>query len=394
MRLLLPKRYSVEDATFSRTSIAYDEAGRLAGLAVPRITKTAYGKMAMVEEGTGNLLTNPKMGSVIGWGTSYGGILELITTSPNGNFPNYAEACLKGTVASGQTNCYMYQILTLLLNTTYTATVWVFVPSSIIGVARLNMSVYAGSSMAALVISERDQWVKKTVTWTTNNIDTNYSFGIGSVYGNPGDSVYACIAALEQKSYPTSWTPASRSAESLTMPTTGLIVTGGTIEGIVEINDLSKRQISGQFNRIFRINYSTINSIVLNHFATSAQWSLATYNDAGASTTVYIEDSLTPNGWYYYKVHWTSSLAKVEFWNLETQTKAAEASIVNPNMRTSFGTTLYIGSHDGTQSFLNSFFGRHRLSDIARTDDPDFNDLMPVDVNTVGIFDPTYTFLT
>jgi hypothetical protein len=58
MRLLLPSRYNLGDATFSRASTAYDEAGRLAGLAVPRIAKTPYGKMAMVEEGTGNLITS------------------------------------------------------------------------------------------------------------------------------------------------------------------------------------------------------------------------------------------------------------------------------------------------------------------------------------------------
>jgi hypothetical protein len=200
------------------------------------------------------------------------------------------------------------------------------------------------------------------------------------------NSMWPTYIQLEQKAYPTSFCmPGSpRAAESLTMPTTGLSVSEGTNEGIFEVTDISKRQ-DGNSNRLFRIVGSS-GYIMAYHQGGGALWNFVIYNGTNG-TTISIADSLTPNAFYYYKVRWSASEAVIEFWDLSTQTKVASGTITSPYLPSAFGSYVYLGSNDGSSYFINTRFGKHRLSNIARTADPDFNNLMPRDSNTTYLID-------
>jgi len=211
---------------------------------------------------------------------------------------------------------------------------------------------------------------------------------------NVGDYIEFYSTMTEPKEYATTPCVDTRAVESLTLPTTGLSVTEGTIEGIVEINDNSKRQ-DGTTNYFCNLSggvYS--NAIAFMHLGTSAYYRLSVWDDTGSQSYVSISDSLISNGFYYYKVYWDISAAIIELWDLLTQNKITSETISDLTLPSAFGSYMYLGSRNGNTYYPNTRFGRHRLSDIVRTDDPDFNNLMPVDANTVGIFDPTYTFLT
>jgi hypothetical protein len=552
MRQLLPGRYNLSDATFSRASMAYDDVGRLAGLAVPMIAKTPYGKMAMVEEGTANLVPVDKQ-KFEGW-TAYSG--AVVTLTQNQSVPEWGCTDATRIQVSGGTSTYKYLLglgftsvsgqsytnsihiknigsapVRIGANFPYTATVapgetkkvilinigdgvaiyrfdfysvnasdsldfiaWhpmaetkpyptSFVPTSraaesltmpvlatnllttnqadiesgmsgiaisgtgvitatrdtseyyhgtaclkvvtdgsasLQGAALTSVTVAAnqvytasiwikGSGNLQIALAERDSsdvWIAESqydfvATSTWQRVSVTRSFGSTGVKAKiyirtnstaQAITLYADCFQLEIGPYPTTWNLPT----GATTPRMGLPVEHGTIEGIVEITDNSKKQISGYAPYILNINGAVTQAIVLSHRQDSANWSLITFNDASEYSRVFIADSLTPNGLYYYKIPWTTSEAQIEFWNLDSRTKVASETIANPYLPTSFGSKIQVGSYDGSTAnyFSDAPFGRHRSSNIARTDDPDFNNLMPQDGNTVGIFDPTYSFLT
>jgi len=197
---------------------------------------------------------------------------------------------------------------------------------------------------------------------------------------------------FEQKAYSTSFHPSTRSAESLTIPTAGLTPGGGTIEGIFECNEMAKRTTENQWNNIFDIpTVSNTSGIMVWHNSTS--WILETRDDSGtSSTSAFISDSLTPDGPIGYRVSWSPAKARLEFWSVENdvfKTLLASAEITNPKLPSAFASNMYIGSQNGSVNFLNTSFGRHRLSNIVRTDVPD----LIADSNTIAVLSPTYDFL-
>jgi hypothetical protein len=547
MRQLLPGRYNLSDATFSRASMAYDDVGRLAGLAVPRIAKTPYGKMAMVEEGTANLVPVDKQ-KFEGW-TAYSG--AVVTLTQNQSVPEWGCTDATRIQVSGGTNTYKYLLglgftsvsgqsytnsihiknigsapVRIGANFPYTATVapgetkkvilinigdgvaiyrfdfysvnasdsldfiaWHPMaetkpyPTSFIETSRaaesLTMPVlatnlltpnlasvesrttgftantgaetitrdtteykYGSASLKVVtpgnVINEGfyisqisasaslaytiSLWAKgtgtiklilyeytstgsavgaTTVTVTLSDIWTRYS--VTRSLGSTGALVrllvqtltvqaitfYADGLQLELGPYATTWNLPTEA----TTPRIGLPVEHGTIEGIVEINDLSKRQ-DGTTNYFCNLSGGVFsNAIAFMHLGTSAYYRLSVWDDTGIQSYASFSDSLISNGFYYYKIHW-SGVAVIELWDLLTQNKVASGTISDLDLPSAFGSHIYLGSRNRSAYHPNTHFGKHRLSNIARTDDPDFNNLMPVDANTVAIFDPTYSFLS
>jgi hypothetical protein len=329
MRILSPpRRTTITGGTFARNSEAIDSLGRIALPGLPRLEYVdGVGWVTWVEEATINLLTAAEA-------------LELSVETTK-------------TVTSG---------------VSYTIKIHGGNGTIILSDAATGM-IAAGSFLTVTTIS---------TSLTLTPAQTN--------------SMWPTYIQLEQKAYPTSFclSGSPRSAEPLTMPATGLSVSEGTIEGIVEITDISKRQDGSNYPSMIRLS-GTSGYIELVHLASSADWVLGV-----GGVAAIISDSLTPNGWYYYKIRWSTNEAIVEFWYLLSQTKVASGTISYPSLPSAFNSYAYLGSQNGATYFVNTRFGRHRLSNIARTADPDFDNLMPNDANTVGIFDPTpiYNHLT
>ena len=401
MRILSPpRRTSISGATFSRNSEAIDSLGRIALPGLPRLEYVAgVGWVTWVEEADVNLLT-PNQASAETDATGFAQV-NSATLSQDIDEYKYGNASLK-VVTSGSTSAEGFAInpvATVSASNVYTASVWLKGSGTVkLGIQERDSSSASIGYTYSSLITLSDVWVRHNVTRI---------FGLTGVYARllvDTDSIqaitfYADGLQLEQKAYPTNFClPGSpRAAESLTMPTAGLSVAEGTIEGIVEITDVTKRQISGQVQYICNIPGGVLSyGITLTHAYDSANWRLITFNDSGTASSVLISDSLTLNGFYYYKIPWEISEAKIEFWSLSTGTKVATGTLSTPNLPSAFGANGRLGSYNGSQYFANTRFGKHRLSNIARTADPDFDNLMPNDANTVGIFDPTpvYNHLT
>jgi hypothetical protein len=390
MRILSPpRRTTITGATFTRNSEAIDSIDRIALPGLPRLEYVdGVGWITWVEEADTNLLT-ANQASVETDTTGFNSVSSAALSRDTTIF-KYGNASLKTVTPGAVANEGFYtSFASVVASNTYTASVW-FKGS---GTVLLGISEYTAASV----------YVGLTYTSTITLTDTWTRYSVSRAFGSTGEraliriittsgtaqaiTFYADGLQLEQKAYLTQFCmPGSpRAAESLTMSTTGLSPTEGTIEGIVEITDVSKRQ-DGINNRLFKIVGSS-GYILLTHLESSAYWSLYVSNGINTAN-INIADSLTPSGWYYFKVSWSTTVL-VEFWDLETQTEAASNIISSPYLPAAFGSYVYLGNNDTGSYFANTRFGKHRLSNIARTDDPDFDNLMPNDANTVGIFDPT-----
>jgi hypothetical protein len=378
MRQLLPGRYNLGNATFSRASTAYDEAGRLAGLSVPRITKTAYGKMMMVEEGTTNLVTSQPINlssfayrSGVSWanGVHFGDNTVL----------RYSHLARDLNISSA----YALSINIKMDDLSAPA------PGDIALDSKDFVLVIAGSICASYFITYlSDNIYRVTGVLTTGTSLVNSYYGVAK-FTTQSSKQFTVVGnwQLEPRAYPTSFMIGTRAAESLTMPTAGLSVSEGTIEGIVEITDATKSTMNCNIFNILGTGYIRCGR------NSPGTWFFVCNNGSGSTQSDSFSDSELPNSLYYNKAYWFVGLAKIEFWDLKTRTKTLERSISNPNLMGAIS-SLNVGAYSSASGFANARFGKHKLSNIARTDDPDFNNLMPSDANTVGIFDPTYSFLT
>jgi hypothetical protein len=379
MRILSPpRRTSISGATFTRNSEAIDSTGRIALPGLPRLEYVpGAGWITWVEEATTNLIPVDKQ-KFVGW-AAYGG--AVVTLTQNQSVPEWGCNDATRIQISGGDQIYKYGmevLATSVSGQSYTTALYIRNNSS------TDMMVSADITYLPIIVTPGQ--ITKLVTTCVGN-GTN-GLGINFYAKTVEETIDITVWRLqvEPKPYPTSFIETTRAAESLTMPTTGLSVSEGTIEGIVEITDVSKRQ-TGLNTRLFKIVGSS-GYIIGFHVENTAYWRLAIFNGTNENY-VALADSLTPNGWYYYKVTWTTTEATIEIWDLSTQTKVASGTISSPYLPSAFGSYVYLGSNDGVGYFLNTRFGKHRLSNIARTADPDFDNLMSNDANTVGIFDPT-----
>lgn len=200
-----------------------------------------------IESPTTNLLLNSMMVSTANWIPSNSGNLLLSTSSPLGSLPIGATGCLR-TVVTGAMG-YTTQAVTLSTSTQYTLSAWVFVPSYVVGTA--SISVWYSNSgwynIAATTITERNMWVRKTLTFTSNSSFTSHIIGFGIGTGSVNDCVYVCMPQLEQKPFATSYTQSTRSD--------GRIIYSG-LENDINWEKFSalmwiKRQYTGASQRIF-----------------------------------------------------------------------------------------------------------------------------------------------
>jgi hypothetical protein len=375
MRILSPpRRTSIAGATFSRNSEAYDSLGRIALPGLPRLEYVpGVGWVTWVEEGTANLIPVDKQ-KFEGW-IAYGGATVTLTQNQAVSEWGAKDATrIQTSGGTSTTKYYSYFVTPSISAQKYVVSVYIKNISSVSMVISnnfVNITVAAGE-------------IKKIETIVTGNGTVN--IGLFFITANITDALdlYVWHPMIDTKSYPTSFCIGTRAAEFLTMPTTGLSVSEGTIEGIFEVTGVAKRQSSN--NRVIRIP-GTSGQITFYH-STSTYWNFYISNGTNESYNS-LADSLIPNDWYYYKIYWTSSVIIFEIWSITTKTKVGSKSVAASYLPATFGSYIYLGSNDGSLLFINTRFGRHRLSNIARTDDPDFANLMPDDANTVGIFDPT-----
>ena len=198
--------------TFARASIAYKQDGSQVAADQPRYESGHSGQAIMVEEGTTNLLRYSQDISNSAWVSQSGGTTFITgVTDPFGG--TQAQ-----TVTFSGGNLLLYQELTVSAFS-YTSSFWV---KGVVG-----ETIGAGLEGNDPLLTLNGQWQKvtKTATFTAG---THFACDIHTYEGATARVVQYFGAQLEQKAYATSYIPTTavvvtRAAESLTIPTAGLL---------------------------------------------------------------------------------------------------------------------------------------------------------------------------
>jgi hypothetical protein len=302
--LILPRKSRVlPPATFIRTSTAYDSLGRLIAAGRARIERIAGQWGVLVEEGTANL---------------FDGQLESGNIDTSG--VPYASASVIRTKNFQAVNA----------STQY------------------SLSNSAGYPIARLCAYDTSYVFISTIGGTTFTTPANCRYLKWALVG----TVITTRAQLEAKPYSTSFHDTTRAAETLTIPTAGILSpTQGYIRMWVYVNALAKRRVAGQYPTILLLPRAGGGTgLWAYHSATSAQWLLQTRNDADGSTTApAVADSLTSDGGHWFTIAWSETEAKMLIDGVKGATLAA------PNLPSGFGTG-YLGAA-AAQHFINTYFG-------------------------------------
>jgi predicted phage tail protein len=348
-----------------------------------------YGQAVLVEEAATTAPSNSLFGSgVADWvlscstgcaatktavsGGNYGGIIARIavtesTVTKNSNFQFYKTI---GTPSVGQTIACQARVRS---NISFLASFS----------CHLHESPWTGFGSKWVTLTPEWQTIEFAAT-VTESLETRVNLSLGFAPAGAVIEVDYIIAEVG-KAYCTSPHDGMRQAECLTLPTTGLSVSEGTIEGIVEITDVAKRRDGTTWPQLIHVlSASNGRGLSVAHSNCNAEWVLDIFDDNGNQKAVVFNDM--NNGWYYYKIYWTALITKIEFWDLAVKTKITSASIAGGLTFSQFAPALMLGSWN-TAYYINTRFGKHRLSNVARTEDPDFDNLMATDENTIALME-------
>jgi len=342
--------------TFTRSSVAYKSDGTQVAANTPRFETGKFGQAVMVEEGTTNLISGTN--GVSNFSSFYNGAQLVTITHPVWGIQVSAIKLPAGTTVPGAYS----QTLNLSTNTYYTVSFDVWAT----GASQFDVDLYPDT------LPQQNQSIDgsfRRITWTLTSSSTNMSscqlrFFNDIVKPNPYD-IYITNVQIEQKSYATSFITGTRSSETLTIPTAGVLDPAqGTIECWVYVNDIIKR-VDG----IYRVIWyalpvgDTVNGwLVLDHFGNSANWRIAVSN--GSTSTAYsISDSYTPNGWHFFSLTYNKSDGSIRLL-IDGVLRFSTIGAPLPNSYAN----LFVGLAKEQARWCDSFIDDLRISSIARSD--------------------------
>lgn len=370
-------------AAFSRSGSAWSPStGAVVASGVPRFE----GGGVMVEEGTVNLLLNPVMATTASWVASNSGALAVQTSSPGGVFPLGATSCVKAT-AVGTSSCHTTQALNLALNAIHTISAWVYVPGDV-AAGKAIMAVWYNSggwqTITSSVITERNQWVRKSITFTSHASVASHVMGVGGISaGTIGQFIYICLAQLEQKAYATSFINGTRAIESLTLPTAEILnATEGTVACWVKADDV---KVGRNHGIITNGAYTGIGAFYFWITGTALQLFIGN----GATTRNVMHPTNVANGWNHVAVTWSATEAVVYLNGVPFASPGVCLPSITPTM------ALFSG---GADRMLNGvaddliLYKRARtsaeISQLRNNNPPaDFSAYLPSD-NSLGLYRP------
>lgn len=242
------------DPTFTRSSVAYKSDGTQVASGVPRYETGVFGQAVMLEEGTQNLLKNASFevytgtnGVADGWTSTYD---AAVTASYAINTTEHRLSGAKSqeidiTASTGAGRAAVVQTQTEAAGVIVTASA--YVKGSVVGGTKARIYIQALDSGGALLgtstvvsVVPSASWARFSTTWTTPTNTASVRIGVDLFASAAGDTgtVYFDDVQLEAKAYPSSiifandtTTQAARAAESLTIPTAGVLsATEGTVE--------------------------------------------------------------------------------------------------------------------------------------------------------------------
>ena len=324
--------------TFTRNSIAYLSDGTQVAANAPRFEQGKFGKAIMVEEGTTNLLTNPFFNSGLsGWSTQN-------ATGDNKIYVTDGVVVIKAVDARPG----LYQNVNLDVGTIITVSILI---RRTYGSIAPRLRWGAGSVIREIEISENGQWVKCSAT---TDVSGNRNLIIEpSVAGQAEYEVKA--VQVEQKPYATSFINGTRSPETLTIPTAGVLnPQEGTVECWINlhawVNGISDNGV-----------WSLTGSTRLDMWFSKANSNCLGVYDGTAWLNSGVASSSFVDSWHYIAYTWGTYGQKIY---VDGVLKASTTRLVSS---AHIGSLLYIGSYRGSYQ-TNSLIDDLRISSRARSD--------------------------
>ncbi len=208
-----------EAAVFTRDSKAYLSDGTEVAAGAPRFEQGKFDRAVLVEEGTTNLVDFDI--DFRAWSSNNSNMASLTTKTGRHSFQ------VKGTSTVPGAYSYIYPAYATT-NVLHSAFAWVRNLNSKPLEVRLRIrDGFNGESLSdnVVVVVPPGQELPIRVT-SYSPVSLNQVTVAWSVYSDPDDGtvdaeIYMC--QLEAKPYPTSFTPSTRSPETLTIPTAGVL---------------------------------------------------------------------------------------------------------------------------------------------------------------------------
>ena len=217
-------------ATFARSSVAYKSDGSQVASGQPRFEPGKFGQAVMVEEGTGNLVpnTNGRPNTMLVGGTTPPAA-SLVTSEGNPfgseawqvTFPANANTGYAGS----RTGSDGWPVTS---GTTYSLSAWVKGDTAKLVIYHTGAS---GNNNMLATGRQIGAWREYGTTFTAVATGTNNLVLFLLYPSTTPITVWVAASQVEQKAYATSFTDSTRAAETLTIPTAGVLsATAGTIE--------------------------------------------------------------------------------------------------------------------------------------------------------------------
>lgn len=382
---------SDQTATFSRSSVAYKSDGAQVAANVPRFEAGKFGKAWFGEEGTTNALSYAF--------TSDANLLQYFTDTHSGSSvtidsaqtpPVSGQKVVKHYAGVNDSFIWANDANGVGYGTASTAKL------AVTGGSYVTFSIWAkgqnGGEQIEIYIFDYasdtgDSRVRKAQTFIITNTWQRYIVTVQTasdavrawarVDNNlAGQTVYWCTPQLENKAYVTSFTPATRSPETLTIPTAGVLNSQeGTVEMRLYVNPAHRDPSS--VRRFFGHlpGPGNSNRITMQH-NNGPHWLFSIGNANGDTHSLSIADSDVADGWRLFTMKWGVSEFAVYVDGVK------KAFLLNPTYLPSA-----VGQNINISGNTNSLIDDLRISSRARTDAEisaayNSNQPLPVDEDT------------
>jgi len=343
------------EPTFTRASVAYLSDGTQVPANTPRFEAGKFGKAIMLEEGTTNLVSFP-------WNPVVDDVNQTVTQDEGTIMGQPIFKAVKKTFSTPPIS--IKSGLTIPNGATFTASIWcnqiqeaTVRPAHIVfykdGVGYLATTSYGTSPVG---------WKRLVVTYTNN---TGAELTNVAVFfyacANAGEITYFAAPQLEQKPYATSFVDGTRSPETLTIPTAGIMddISSWSIEFWGK-QAIATNRTQGWFDGRWTSGIPVL--IILN---ASKRILVYCIDEAGNNSLVFIGPTIsTPGDWHYYAITYSTGVMKIYF-------DGAKIGEVSTTLKTNSGTNPFrLGYDTGSSPHEgNVLIDELRIDKVCRTDE-------------------------
>lgn len=363
---------------FSRNSLAYTSTGSVANINTPRFEQGKFDRAIMIEEGTKNLVTNPLLATdsnadgvadgytkqvdptiTATYSISNGQRIAITASTGTGN-GNGAGIITSSYIPVSAGQSITASVYANILNRSGTTWITFFFYWYDSSYTQISTTAFPASTIA--IGQQRIISSAQTVPTNAAYVKVNCQNRVLD-NGSLQDVVFTRLQ-VEAKPYATSFIDGTRSPETLTIPTTGVLnPQEGTVECWVYVPEFWQVGIP-YWRRIWGIGRGAgAGMYVLRYNPTSGNIVFEIYDNSGMAQNISVAKPSV--GWHYFADKWSASEMALLIDGVKV------GSITNPNLPSSFAdTVLSIGCRpDSPYDNINTLIDDLRISNRARTDE-------------------------